>query len=73
MAHIRVTLRAEIELADGSTSVVEQSVIPTGFGDNPIFFGDVVEQASYAVRVRVVDALNAAHGTAPHAASVTVR
>lgn len=73
MAHMRVTVRVEIELADGSTSTVERSVIPRGFGDNPIFFGDVAEQATSAARVQVVDALNAVHGTAPRPATVTIR
>lgn len=73
MTEMRVTVRAEIELSDGSVSVVERTVVPTGFGDNPIFFGDVMEQASMAARVQVRDAIEAVHGTAPRPAVVTVR
>lgn len=73
MAHMRVTVRVEIELSDGSTSVVERSVVPSGFGDNPVFFGDVAEQASLVARVRVRDAVEAVHGKAPRPANVTVR
>lgn len=70
---IRVTVRAEIELSDGSTTVVERSVVPVGFGDNPIFFGDVTEQASLVARSQVRDAIEAAHGKAPRPATVTIR
>jgi hypothetical protein len=73
MAKMRVTVRAEIELSDGSVSVVERTVIPAGFGDNPIFFGDVMEEASLAARVQVRDAIEAVHGEAPRPAAVTIR
>lgn len=71
MTNMRVTVRVEIQLPNGSTSIVERSVVPTGFGDNPIFFGDVAEQASLVARTQVVDALNVVHGVAPYAAMVT--
>lgn len=73
MSHMRVTVRVEIELSDGSTTVVERSVIPTGYGDNPAFFGNVAEQASLAARAQVCEAIEAAHGKAPHSAAVTIR
>ena len=73
MAHIRVTVRVEIELSDGSTSVVERSVTPQAFGDNPIFFGDVAKQAVHAVETQVRDAVESVHGKAPHPAAVTIR
>lgn len=72
MAHMRVTVRVEIELSDGSTSIVERSVVPRGYGDNPIFFGDVAEQASLVARVQVRDAIEATHGKAPSSARVTL-
>lgn len=72
MAHMRVTVRVEIELADGSTSVVERSVVPRGYGDNPRFFGDVADQASDVARSQVCEAIEATHGKAPSPASVIV-
>lgn len=72
MSKVKVTIRVEITDVHGQTTTVERSVMPTGFGDNPIFFGDVVEQASLVARMDVVDAVNAVHGTAPHPAAVTV-
>lgn len=73
MPNMRVIVRVEIEQPDGSTSVVERSVVPTAYGENPIFFGDVAEQACDVARMQVVDALNAVYGTAPRPARVTVR
>jgi hypothetical protein len=72
MATMRVTVRVEIELSDGSTSVVERSITPTAFGDNPIFFGDVAQQASLVARTRVCDAIEAVHGKAPTTARVVI-
>lgn len=72
MTSMRVTVRVEIGLPDGSTSVVERSVVPTGFGDNPIFFASAAEQASLFARMQVVDALNTVHGVAPHPATVHI-
>jgi hypothetical protein len=56
---MRVTVRVEITDSRGQVTTVERTVVPTGFGDNPIFFGDVAEQASLAARQDVVDALTA--------------
>jgi hypothetical protein len=72
VATMRVTVRVEIELSDGSTSIVERSITPTAFGDNPAFFASVAEQASLVARTRVGEAIEAMHGKAPSPAHVTI-
>jgi hypothetical protein len=72
MTQMRVTVRVEIEHPDGSVTVIERTVVPTGFGGNPIFYGNVAEQASLAARVQVCEAIEAVHGKAPRAASVRI-
>jgi hypothetical protein len=72
MTNMRVTVRVEIEMADGTTTVVERSKIPTAFGDNPIFFGDVAEQSVRDVGAEVGDAIEGLHGKAPHSARVAL-
>lgn len=73
MAHMRVTVRVEIEQADGTASIVERTVNPRAFGDNPVFFGDVMGQASLVARTEVRDAVEAVYGKAPQPAAVTIR
>lgn len=72
MAHMRATVRIEIEHDDGSTTVVERSITPQAFGANAIFYGDVAEQAVHAVEGQVRDAIESVHGKAPHPARVTL-
>jgi hypothetical protein len=72
MTSIRVTVRVEIELSDGSTSIVERTVTPRGFGDNPIFFGDVAEKSAHVAAEDVRNAIESVHGVAPSPARVVL-
>lgn len=72
MSTIRVTVRAEITGADGTASVVERALAPDDFGDNPLFFADVVEQAAEQATGQVKGALETLHGKAPRRANVRI-
>lgn len=72
MAAMRVTVRVEIELSDGTASIVERTVTPQGFGDNPNFFGDVAEKSARFAAKDVRSAIEGVHGVASGSAHVVL-